>query len=208
MKLTANITLDELTKSQVAERKGINNNPNPAQIENLVTKLQKPKDCEIKLVYEKKLLGTAGTLINNINFFENDDCLLLHCDNYTTDDLKKFVLSKNDISNWEIKMFTFKTKNFSSSGIVKVNKNNIVTEFYEKDNVFRGDLANGAIYIIKNTILNDIKNTKYYDFAKEVIPKYLNKILIYETKDFFIDIGNINSLNEANNYVLKNSEKK
>ena len=30
MKLTANITLDELTKSQVAERKGINNNPNPA----------------------------------------------------------------------------------------------------------------------------------------------------------------------------------
>jgi zinc D-Ala-D-Ala carboxypeptidase len=37
MKLTANITLDELTKSQVAERKGINNNPNPTQIENLKT---------------------------------------------------------------------------------------------------------------------------------------------------------------------------
>lgn len=35
MKLTANITLDELTKSQVAERKGINNNPSPQQIENL-----------------------------------------------------------------------------------------------------------------------------------------------------------------------------
>ena len=35
MKLTANITLDELTKSQVAERKGIINNPSPEQIENL-----------------------------------------------------------------------------------------------------------------------------------------------------------------------------
>ena len=35
MKLTANITLDELTKSQVAEMKWINNNPNPQQIENL-----------------------------------------------------------------------------------------------------------------------------------------------------------------------------
>ena len=35
MKLTANITLDELTKSQTAERKGINNNPSPEQIENL-----------------------------------------------------------------------------------------------------------------------------------------------------------------------------
>ena len=35
MKLTANFTLDELIKSQVAERKGINNNPSPEQIENL-----------------------------------------------------------------------------------------------------------------------------------------------------------------------------
>ena len=35
MKLTANITLDELNKSQTAERKGINNNPSPQQIENL-----------------------------------------------------------------------------------------------------------------------------------------------------------------------------
>ena len=35
MKLTANITLDELTKSQTAERKGINNNPNAEQIEKL-----------------------------------------------------------------------------------------------------------------------------------------------------------------------------
>ena len=41
MKLTANITLDELTKSQVAERKGINNNPNPQQIENLMKYYQK-----------------------------------------------------------------------------------------------------------------------------------------------------------------------
>ena len=36
MKLTANITLDELCKSQVSERKGINNNPNPQQIENMM----------------------------------------------------------------------------------------------------------------------------------------------------------------------------
>ena len=35
MKLTANFSLDELVKSQVAERKGINNNPSPMQIDNL-----------------------------------------------------------------------------------------------------------------------------------------------------------------------------
>ena len=35
MKLSKNFSLDELIKSQVAERKGINNNPSPAQIDNL-----------------------------------------------------------------------------------------------------------------------------------------------------------------------------
>ena len=59
MKLTANITLDELTKSQVAERKGINNNPNPAQIENL-------KELAINILqpvrshYDKPLIISSG----------------------------------------------------------------------------------------------------------------------------------------------------
>ena len=37
MKLTANFTLDELIKSQVAIRKNISNNPSPQQIENIKT---------------------------------------------------------------------------------------------------------------------------------------------------------------------------
>ena len=59
MKLTANITLDELTKSQIAERKGINNNPNPQQIENL-------KNLAINILqpvcshYNKPLIISSG----------------------------------------------------------------------------------------------------------------------------------------------------
>ena len=59
MKLTANITLDELTKSQTAERKGINNNPSPEQIENLkalaVNVLQ-----PIRSHYSKPLIISSG----------------------------------------------------------------------------------------------------------------------------------------------------
>ena len=59
MKLTANITLDELTKSQVAERKGINNNPSPEQIENLkalaVNVLQ-----PIRSHFDKPLIISSG----------------------------------------------------------------------------------------------------------------------------------------------------
>jgi len=59
MKLTANITLDELCKSQVAERKGINNNPNPAQIENikaLAVNVLQP----IRSHFDKPLIISSG----------------------------------------------------------------------------------------------------------------------------------------------------
>ena len=59
MKLTANITLDELTKSQVAERKGINNNPNPHQIEtlkNLAINILQP----VRSHYDKPLIISSG----------------------------------------------------------------------------------------------------------------------------------------------------
>ena len=59
MKLTANITLDELTKSQIAERKGINNNPNPKQIDNLkalATNILQP----VRSHYDKPLIISSG----------------------------------------------------------------------------------------------------------------------------------------------------
>ena len=59
MKLTANITLDELTKSQTAERKGINNNPSPQQIENikaLAVNVLQP----VRSHFDKPLIKSSG----------------------------------------------------------------------------------------------------------------------------------------------------
>jgi len=59
MKLTANITLDELCKSQVSERTGINNNPNPQQIENikaLAVNVLQP----IRSHFDKPLIISSG----------------------------------------------------------------------------------------------------------------------------------------------------
>ena len=59
MKLTANITLDELTKSQTEERKGINNNPNPKQIDNikaLAINILQP----VRSHYDRPLIISSG----------------------------------------------------------------------------------------------------------------------------------------------------
>jgi len=59
MKLSANFTLDEVIKSQVATRKGISNNPSPQQIENLkalAVNILQP----IRTNFDKPLIISSG----------------------------------------------------------------------------------------------------------------------------------------------------
>ena len=45
---------------------------------------------KINILKEKKLKGTGGTLIDNLNFFHGDDLLVMHADNFFLESLKKF----------------------------------------------------------------------------------------------------------------------
>ena len=88
---------------------------------------------KIKLIYEDQLQGTAGTLMNNLDFFKNEDGLLIHCDNYCEEGVKNFLKNyKKMPKNCLMSMLTFRTKKPKTCGIVKTNKNNIVVKFQEK----------------------------------------------------------------------------
>ena len=82
-------------------------------------------------------------------------------------------------------MLTFKSQDFKNVGIIKHNHKNIITKFYEKKNIRYGNLANGGIYIISPELI-EIINKKYFfakDFTKDIIPKILGKIYMYQTKN-------------------------
>ena len=159
----------------------------------------------IKLKYEKELLGTAGTLINNIDYFKNDDCLLVHCDNYSEDNLIEFKNEhKNRPHDCLLTMMLFETENLKDVGIAEINEFNILKNFYEKQPGVKGNLANAAIFILSNKFLDILhsENNNYYDFSRDVIKNFLNKIYTYKTNNFFMDIGTIENLriiNERNN---------
>ncbi len=158
---------------------------------------------KIKLIYEKRLYGTAGTLINNLDFFKNEDGLLIHCDNYSEEGLKNFIKHyKKMPKNCLMSMMTFRTNKPEKCGIVKINKKKIVTKFQEKKKNNLGNLANSAVYILSKKFIKLMKKNKplVNDFSTEIIPNFINKIYTYETKDFFIDIGTPANLKKANNY--------
>jgi len=161
--------------------------------------LQKhPYKERIFISHEKKLLGTGGTFMKNLDFYEDNDGILLHGDNFFDDNFKNYILMhKKRPSNCLMSMITFKSNYPNECGIVKTTKNKILTHFYEKPKLFRGNDANGAIYFISRKMICDLKNSnkELNDFSTEIIPKYLNKIYCIKTNNFFSDIGDIKKLN-------------
>mgnify|MGYP001184494606 CR=1 FL=1 len=159
------------------------------------------KNHKIKILYEENLLGTAGTIIKNINYFKGQDLIIIHCDNYCLDNLIKLIqFHKSRPKECLMTMLTFKSQNFRNVGIIKHNNKNIITKFYEKKNIRYGNLANGGIYIISPELI-EIINKKFFfakDFTKDIIPKILGKIYMYQTKKYFVDIGFPNVVKKLN----------
>ncbi len=164
---------------------------------------------KIKVTYEKKLLGTAGTLLKNKSFFLNKKVLLLHADNYVDINLNSLVKAHNSRpKNCTLTMLTFNSKDPKNVGIVKTDKKNRLKEYYEKSYNKPGK-ANGAIYVLDERFINQIntKNFKNKDFSKDIVPIYKNKIFCFHTNKFFIDIGNKKNIKILRERLSKNGKK-
>lgn len=159
-----------------------------------------PYQKNIKTVYEKRLLGTAGTLLKNRTFFENDQIFLAHSDNLSIFDLHELINAHNSRPDQcEITMMTFETETPQSCGIVELDKDNIVCAFHEKINNPPGNLANGAVYILEPSILDFLKDLgkDEIDFSTEVLPYYIGRIFTFHNSQYHRDIGTMESYNKA-----------
>ncbi|MCB1189575.1 MAG: nucleotidyltransferase family protein [Flavobacteriales bacterium] len=154
----------------------------------------------ITIVYEEELLGTGGTLLKNKSFFSKDQILLVHADNLSLFSLKEYIYShQNRPKDTSITMMLFETDDPISCGIVELDKQGVVIGFYEKVENPPGNLANGAVYILENSIISFLEslNKITIDFSTEVIPSFLKKLYSYKNSIYHRDIGNIESLEKA-----------
>jgi len=142
----------------------------------------------VETIYEPSLLGTAGTVLANRKFFENQDGILLHADNYCEASISELISAhESRPSNCDLTMLAFRTSTPETCGILEVAKNQVLQKMYEKSLDDHGNLANAAVYILSKKLINELKDET--DFSNEVIPKYFGKTLVVETSETFIDIG-------------------
>lgn len=154
----------------------------------------------IKTTFEEKLLGTAGTLLKNKQFFSNSKIILIHADNMTNFNLQDLIeADKERPKDCLLTMLTFNTDNPENCGIIKRNKEMILQDFFEKKKNPPSNIANAAIYVFDNELLEYLSNNykDITDFSTQVIPLLINKIYTFHTYEEFIDIGTEKNLIKA-----------
>ena len=157
-------------------------------------------EMSVETVFEPKLLGTAGSLFANKDFFAGSTGLLIHADNVTCANLKEFLLAhETRPTHCLLTMLTFTTTTPQSCGIVEIDQKGVVTSFHEKSANPPGTRANGAIYLFDGCFLDWLGtiDPSLNDFSTQIIPKLLCRIYTWHTESFYCDIGTPASLREA-----------
>ena len=157
----------------------------------------------IHKIFEPTLLGTAGTIRQNATFFSDESVLIAHADNLCLSNLAKFMEAHNNRPvNSVITMMTFQSEVPRECGIVELDSQGVVFGFHEKIKNPPGTIANGAVYIFEQEVVNNIVNSpeSCSDISKDVLPIYLGKIQAWPADGLHIDIGTPSNLAKANNY--------
>jgi len=146
------------------------------------------------VVYEENLLNTGGTLLKCKELLGSEPFMLIHADNLSFCDFKGFIKSHLNAS-CSLSMMLFKTDTPSSCGIVEVDINGVVKEFFEKVQNPPSNLANGAVYICENSIFMLLENLQKIeiDFSLDVLPLLMGDINTYLNDVYHRDIGTVES---------------
>jgi len=163
----------------------------------------------VMTVHEDELLGTAGTVSGNWDWFNNEDFLVMHGDNYFEADLDTLLAKHaNRHPQAEMTMATFTASNPTSCGTVEVDANDVVTHFYEKDPFSHSLRANAAIYIFSPYLYETFRSLskEENDLSRHVVPKLLGKIQAHHLYGDFFDIGTAEGLQAASQSYLSHQE--
>jgi mannose-1-phosphate guanylyltransferase len=148
---------------------------------------------KINILKENNLKGTGGTLVDNLNFFQGQDLLVLHADNFFLESLKTFLNAHEKRKKYmNLTLISFLTDDPKNCGICEVNSESAITNIIEKDKNQTNKVANGAIYFFSKKSLEQLKkmkNSKIKDIVLDILPNFYGKIFNYTSKKFFIDIG-------------------
>ncbi|MGH6873541.1 MAG: nucleotidyltransferase family protein [Aestuariivirgaceae bacterium] len=162
--------------------------------------LSSPWRDRVSLVHEDRLLGTAGTILQNRDFFAGQPCMVIHADNLSMFDVPAFVAHHvARPSGTALTMMTFDTDVPETCGIVTLDRHGVVQEMHEKVAHPPGRRANAAVYILEPAVIDFIASLgrPIVDLSTEVLPHFMGRISAFHNTGYHRDIGSPESLRKA-----------
>ena len=164
-----------------------------------------------KITNSEWYTGTANAIYQNIDYMESynpEYVLILSGDHiYKMDYEVMLDFHKEKGADVTIAVMPVPMEEAKRFGIMITDEDHKITDFEEKPEHPRSNLASMGIYIfnwklLRKMLLADMKNQdSNHDFGKDIIPTMLNdgrKLYAYKFKGYWKDVGTIDSLWEAN----------
>lgn len=153
--------------------------------------------------------GTANAIFQNLNYMDSynpDYVLILSGDHiYKMDYEVMLDYHKENNADVTIAVMPVPIEEASRFGVVVADEENRITEFQEKPEHPKSNLASMGIYIFSWQVLKEslikLKDQQNCDFGKHVIPychEEGQRIFAYEFNGYWKDVGTLNSYWEAN----------
>ncbi|TGB02879.1 glucose-1-phosphate adenylyltransferase [Halobacillus salinus] len=160
--------------------------------------------------------GTANAIYRNLQFlnqYEPEHVLILSGDHiYKMDYSEMLEHHKESGADCTISVIEVPWEEANRFGIMNANEQGRITEFDEKPEHPKSNLASMGVYIfrgdvLKQYLIEDAENeNSSHDFGKDIIPALLRdykKMMAYRFDGYWKDVGTVDSLWEANMDLLK-----
>lgn len=150
----------------------------------------------VEIIYEKDILGTAGTVISLAQKLKTSGSfLVIHCDTFVTENLENLInkhfCRPPDI---ELTAAVFQVSDTSKFGVFRALADGRVKNFVEKPENGSAGLANAAIYCMSSLILDELISLNAKDLSLDFLPVVVEKTQVFCLQNPAIDIGTVENL--------------
>lgn len=175
------------------------------QVETAVRDLDRRYRLHLDTVGEPQLLGSAGTLAANADFIpQGEDFIVAYADNLTDLALQPMIaFHKERPINTVLTMALFRTKHPEACGIAAMDEARRITEFVEKPDRPKSNLANAGLYIASYDFLSICKKLEKdstqspFDLGHHVLPHLVGRMAGYPMDSYLRDIGTVEAYHLA-----------
>ena len=151
----------------------------------------------VRTVFEPVLLGSAGTLLANRQWVEDDEFFLAcNADNLTDFDVRSLIDAHRQ-HDAIATLTLFHSPQPSAGGVVEIDASGQVIGFVEKPVQPISDLTNAGIYAFHPSVLGEIDSRPPRDIGYDLLPQLVGRSRAVLVEGYFRDIGTADAYRRA-----------